>query len=141
MNERFELIDYLPVNYCINWFSILGVKKPLDFQKTKILSIFDPTTWLLLLFSLTVLSILNTKYKRNQNVILTVIHSWFNHLEELISKSGKLIMISLCLSLAANNLIKKQSITSCIDSKVTLFLLYNFFVLKNKIMKLAINNK
>ena len=94
LNQRFKLIDYLSVNYCINWFSILGVEKPLNFKKTKILSIFDLTSWLLLLFSLIVLSILNTKYKRNQNVILTVIHSWFNHLE-LISKSGKLIMISL----------------------------------------------
>ena len=101
LNQRFKLIDYLSVNYCINWFSILGVEKPLNFKKTKILSIFDLTSWLLLLFSLIVLSILNTKYKRNQNVILTVIHSWFNHLEELISKSGKLIMISLCPLLAA----------------------------------------
>ena len=95
LNKRLKLIDYLSVNYCINWFSILGVKKPLDFHKTKIFSIFDLKSWLLLFFSLIILSILNTKYKRNQNVILTVIHSCFNHLEELISKSGKLIMISL----------------------------------------------
>ena len=94
LNKRFKLIDYLSVNYCINWFSILGVEKPLNFHKTKILSIFDLTSWLLLFFSLIILSILNTKYKRNQNVILTIFHSWFNHLE-LISKSGKLIMISL----------------------------------------------
>ena len=122
LNKRLKSIDYLSVNYCINWFSILGVEKPLSFQKTKILSIFDLTSWLLLFFSLIVLSILNTKYKRNQNVVLTVIHSLLNHLEELISKSGKLIMIFLCLLFTENKFIEEFAINKWLEKQKLCYL-------------------
>ena len=50
--------------------------------------------WLFLLISLMLLSVLNTKFRKNQNTFLTLIISLINHTEELISKSGKIFHIS-----------------------------------------------
>ena len=84
-------IDFLSVSYCMNWFSILGVEKHINHHRFGLLfSMFDCRIWVLLLLSWILLSIINTKYKnKDQNIFITLIISWINHFEVLISKSGK----------------------------------------------------
>ena len=83
-----KTIDYLSVSECINWLTLLGVEKSLNHQKFEIFSIFDINIWLLLLISLIFLSIVNMKFSK-QNAFLAIITSSINHLETLITKSGK----------------------------------------------------
>ena len=84
-----KTIDYLSVSECVNWLTLLGVEKSLNHQKFEIFSIFDIKIWLLLLISLIFLSIINMKFSNKQNSFLTIIISLINHLETLITKSGK----------------------------------------------------
>ena len=90
--ERLEQIDYTSVTDSSNWVSLLGVEKT---SKVKIFAIFDMDIWLILLISLMLLSVLNTKFRQNQNTFLTLIISLINHTEELISKSGKIFHMKL----------------------------------------------
>ena len=85
-------IDYLSVCECVNWLTLLGVEKSLNHQKFEIFSIFDIKIWLLLLISLIFLSIINIKFSNKQNSFLTIIISLINHLETLITKSGKKLL-------------------------------------------------
>ena len=73
--ERLEQIDYTSVTDSSNWVSLLGVEKTLSHQKFKIFTIFDMDIWLFLLISLMLLSVLNTKFRKNQNTFLTLIIS------------------------------------------------------------------
>lgn len=83
-------IDFLSVSYCMNWFSILGVEKHLNRHKFELFSIFDYRIWVSLLFSWILLSIINIKHKnKDENIFINLLVSWINHLEVLISKSGK----------------------------------------------------
>ena len=91
--ERLEQIDYSSVTDSSNWISLLGVEKTLSHQKFKIFTIFDMDIWLFLLISLMLLSVLDTKFRQDQNTFLTLIISLINHTEELISKSGKTLVI------------------------------------------------
>ena len=84
-----ETIDYLSASECINWLTLLGVEKSLNRQKFEIFSIFDIKIWLLLLTSLIFLSIFNIKFSNKQNYFLAIIISSINHIETLITKSGK----------------------------------------------------
>ena len=84
-----EAIDYLSVSECVNWLTLLGVEKSLNHQKFEILSIFDIKIWLLLLISLIFLSIINMKFSNKQNSFLAIIISSINHIETLITRSGK----------------------------------------------------
>ena len=84
-----EKIDYLSVSECANWLTLLGVEKSLNRQKFEIFSIFDIKIWLLLLTSLIFLSIINMKFSNKQNSFLAIIISSINHIETLITKSGK----------------------------------------------------
>ena len=84
------MVDYLSVSECINWLTLLGVEKPFNYKSFEIFSAFDINIWIYLLISLILLSIINFKFgKKHQNKYLSAITSLFNHLEALITKSGK----------------------------------------------------
>lgn len=95
--NRLELVDYASITGVTNHICLLGVEKSLKYLKTKLFSIFDINIWLLLIFSLILLSIFNTKFKKNHNIVLSIINSFINHLEQLISKSGKMILLILVI--------------------------------------------
>ena len=87
-DQRLKFIDYSSIIDCPNWISLLGMVKTTKYSNLKILSVFDMNIWLLLIMSLILLSIINTKMNRNSNLITTIVISLINHLECLISKSG-----------------------------------------------------
>ena len=72
-----------------NSISLLGIERSLSDHKFKIFTIFDMNVWIFLLISLMLLSVLNIKFRKNQNTFLTLIISLINHMEGLLSKSGK----------------------------------------------------
>ena len=89
--SRLKRIDYSFISDCTNRVAFLGVEKTFNQYKFKLFSVFDTKVWLLLLISLIFMSILNTKFNNHRTKFSTVIISFINHLEVLISKSGKII--------------------------------------------------
>ena len=72
--------------------TLLAVNKPLNHSQFKIFSIFNTEVWLVILLSLILMSIFNTKFNtKKQYPILTFGISIINHFEQLVCKSGKQI--------------------------------------------------
>lgn len=88
-SDRLQHIHYSPVTDCPNWVALLGVVETAKHPKFEIFSIFDSKTWLFLFLSLVLVVIFNIKFSKNQNLSITIVMSLINHLECLISKSGK----------------------------------------------------
>ena len=86
-----QTIDYASVTDSTHHLCLLGVEKPLNQNNYELPSIFDIEIWVLLLISIVLVTIFNTKYNRNQNSFMLLVKSFTNHLEILLSKSGKSI--------------------------------------------------
>ena len=89
--HRLQVLHYSPVTDCPNRISLLGMTKTENHSNFKILSVFDINVWLVLMTSLVMLSIINTKFNKNSNSFIIILTSLINHLECLFSKSGKLL--------------------------------------------------
>ena len=89
-SERIQFAKFTPVLYFENIVSIMSMKEKIN-SNFKILTIFEPITWLFLLISLLSISLVNMKIQKN--LLINFIYSLIEHFECLVTKQSKEILI------------------------------------------------
>ena len=90
--KRFELVKFSSILTIDNLVTILSAEEKVD-SLLGLLTTFEPTTWWLLIISLLIYSLINSKRNSFYNLIISLI----DHIECLLTKQSKFFLFNFII--------------------------------------------